>query len=708
MRTFRTFVAALSALLAFPPSSLSQGWSLDPALNTPVCDADGAQSFPLVVSDGAFGTIIVWDDFRNGIYAIYAQRIIDRGYEDWTHNGVLVFQAPIAQSSTSFQKDALPDGNGGAFITWSAQLSGSTTGRDIFMQHIAEDGSPAWSSNGIPVCNAKGDQTDPRIATDGAGGGIITWTDSRLHLFSPDIFAQKVSGSGSPQWTANGIPIDTTNSGSQGLPMIVADGAGGAVIAWADARHLTYFDVYAQKVDANGSWQWGSSSISASTLTENKFLTGLTTDGKGGAILCWQQSQSSYQLTVAQRINAAGSVLWGGTDGVLVYNNLFRTYGPRLVSDGAGGAIFAWRDTRDSLNTGNDIFAQRLDSTGAQVWDQAGVPICQALGDQVSLAIAASGNGAALTWQDHRNGADNYDIFAQLINLDGSTVLPAGGVAICTNDADQQRPTIITNGLGWPVIAWEDARNVAGNLDIYTQIVYRASEETQATAATNTPYTFTGLVANFSNLGTVNSLTVHSFIGQYPPGLPKALSRFFDISSDGTGFSVTITFSYTHQEILGAGLINGDANLVVYSNDGAGWAPVGGVTDTAANTVTVSNVSAFSLWALQDPQDTTRTSVRSADGEIFTFHLQQNYPNPFNPVTTIEYSIQADGWRSPRNVRLELYDILGRRVKMLVDEAKMPGTYRVVLDAQGLTSGVYFYRLTSGATSLIKKLLLLR
>jgi hypothetical protein len=87
------------------------------------------------------------------------------------------------------------------------------------------------------------------------------------------------------------------------------------------------------------------------------------------------------------------------------------------------------------------------------------------------------------------------------------------------------------------------------------------------------------------------------------------------------------------------------------------------------------------------------------------FSLGQNYPNPFNASTVIRY--QVPGTRVAL-VRLAVYDLLGREVKTLVNETKIPGAYTVQFDASSLSSGAYVYRLQSGGAVQTKKLLLLR
>ncbi len=88
--------------------------------------------------------------------------------------------------------------------------------------------------------------------------------------------------------------------------------------------------------------------------------------------------------------------------------------------------------------------------------------------------------------------------------------------------------------------------------------------------------------------------------------------------------------------------------------------------------------------------------------------LCQNYPNPFNATTTIRYTVggvrgQGSG---VSNVRLSIYDLLGREVATLVNAGQAPGTYEVRFDGSQLASGVYFYRLTVGKYTAVKEMIL--
>ena len=86
-----------------------------------------------------------------------------------------------------------------------------------------------------------------------------------------------------------------------------------------------------------------------------------------------------------------------------------------------------------------------------------------------------------------------------------------------------------------------------------------------------------------------------------------------------------------------------------------------------------------------------------------TFQLSQNYPNPFNPTTSIRYMVS-----SITNVKLTVYDILGREIQTLVNEEKPAGTYEAIFNASNLSSGVYFYRLEADGFVQTKKMNLLK
>jgi len=97
------------------------------------------------------------------------------------------------------------------------------------------------------------------------------------------------------------------------------------------------------------------------------------------------------------------------------------------------------------------------------------------------------------------------------------------------------------------------------------------------------------------------------------------------------------------------------------------------------------------------------TSASENTGIIHGYSLGQNYPNPFNPVTTITFTVPMPG-----NVKIEVFDVLGRRVAGLVNETFSPGVHEVVVDASALPSGVFLIRMNAGEQVFSRKMTLMK
>ncbi len=93
----------------------------------------------------------------------------------------------------------------------------------------------------------------------------------------------------------------------------------------------------------------------------------------------------------------------------------------------------------------------------------------------------------------------------------------------------------------------------------------------------------------------------------------------------------------------------------------------------------------------------------SDDQTAIHFNLSNNFPNPFNPSTKIEYHVEEK-----RLVELNVYNILGTKIAMLVNEVKSPGNYSVTFTAKNLASGTYFYTMRSGNSAVTRKMILIK
>jgi hypothetical protein len=216
-----------------------------------VCTAANDQYIPWIVSDGEKGAIITWYDYRNSNISgtdIYAQRINSKGIVVWNAEGVAICNATKNQLSPSI----VSDDAGGAIIRWDDNRNGDNAG-DIYAQRVNANGVTAWQVNGVAICNAEHKQSNSTFVPDGEGGAIITWMDRRIDGNNDDIYAQRINGAGMAAWVANGIAISTA-ANDQAVSSIASDGAGGAIITWFDYRKGTSVtsDIYVQNVNSNG------------------------------------------------------------------------------------------------------------------------------------------------------------------------------------------------------------------------------------------------------------------------------------------------------------------------------------------------------------------------------------------------------------------------------------------------------------------------
>ncbi len=120
--------------------------------------------------------------------------------------------------------------------------------------------------------------------------------------------------------------------------------------------------------------------------------------------------------------------------------------------------------------------------------------------------------------------------------------------------------------------------------------------------------------------------------------------------------------------------------------------------DTDPNFTIAQGFGRLDSLKMSPPTGVVKNSELPSD-----FVLFQNYPNPFNPSTTIQFALPQPG-----KVSLRIYNLLGREVALLVDDKLPAGIHRVVFDAKGLSSGLYFYRLQAGDFSQVQRLTLLK
>jgi hypothetical protein len=422
---------------------------------------------PVIISDGATGTIVAW--YGGPGTDIFASRVLSDGT---TAPGWPAAAPLLVCGATGLQEQPVlvSDQAGGALIFWQDARNGSDY--DIYGQHInaagliVTSGPSNWIADGIPISSATGNQVSPMAVSDGAGGAIIVWQDGRNGAGNYDVYAARVDGFGQPQWVPAEVPVCRATN-NQINPTIIADGSGGAYIAWQDYRKGTEYDIYAQHLTANGTVypdpHWATNGLAVCQATNSQFYPVLSGDGGGGLFVAWQDFRSGTDNHIfAQHLGANGVVAGGWPqDGTPVCQAQFSQYYPQVTSDGGSGLFVTWQDYRDG--TTNHVYAQHL-TAGNTPWVADGIQVCAAANGQFSPQIAADGAGGAfIAWYDSRNGATN-DIYAQQVSGSGALNpnFDRNGLGICIAPNTQQFPALAPSGPGTTVVTWQDLR--AGGL----------------------------------------------------------------------------------------------------------------------------------------------------------------------------------------------------------------------------------------------------
>lgn len=536
-----------------------------------------------------------------------------------------VFNGTAISATTNNQLNAvsITDGAGGAIIAWADNRNDNY---DIFAQRVNAWGQAQWPANGAAVRVAGSQQTNPAIVSDGAGGAIVFF-EHLANNGSTDIYAQRMSPTGTQLWL-NPTLVSAAQD-DQSFPRAIVDGAGGAIVVWQDNRQggTIVADVFAQRIDANGVVLWANNGVSVSAAAQKQTNARITSDGTGGAIISWSDFRDNATYAVyTQRINSTGTAQWTA-DGVVLGIDIGAENTPAIASDGASGAIVAWHSDIDG---DNDIYAQRINSSGVTQWPGGGISVCTAAQNQSYPQITPDGSGGAVVaWQDLRNTITfiDEDIYAQRLNASGVAQWAANGVVLCAQTGASTQPQIVSDGAGGAVVVWTDDRLMDYNL--FAQRVNVAG------------------VVLWTTDGAALSLGTSGQTGPAPV-------------SDGAG-GVIAPWNDTRA-----------GNFDVYANRITG----GGIIPTAVG----------------DTPSVARAS------------LGQNHPNPFNPSTTIEYTLTA---RTP--VKIEIFDAKGALVASLDEGMREPGAHRAQWNASPtVSSGVYFYRLAGAPATESRKMVLVK
>ncbi len=691
-----------------------------------ICQASNSQgTFDLTgVCSGE--VIIAWQDYRTGTMDadIYAQKINTSGVLQWTSDGILC----TGGSGNHGDQTAITDGQGGFWLAietfYDANWFATVT-------RFNSSGNQIVTSTSFSA-DLNIEHSNPRIIPDGTGGLIGCYFDLKENF---QVYAQRISAEGYRLWAPGGVEITADSTSTTPLEM-VTDGSGGAILAWSKFDNSA---LKAQRIDALGNIRWADQGVTFCEATAHHNEPVLLPTHDNGAVAVYYSVVNTYDDVLAQRLDRYGH--WGcpnpslfdardvpGDEGGFVLLSWFSSYLDaepyveidhysvwRMLDQQAAAPYLSGEKNTvelDELNTA-DSPAVRVMEESSTAWewldDLAAVSRPEYSCSAPTCCDSMAGQNCIHTFQVVAHSADPtvYWMSEEITGYSVDNLAPDSLLGL----AAEQNSSPEGLKLQWTPNTCEDL----SHYNIYRNdgSDFQPGESNLLTSVTG-EYAIDdswspGVNAYYYRVAAVD---IHGNIG------PSALVRPADITAtELQAFTASVRNEST---VISWRLKAGSENMEFEIERAEGESGQFISLPEAEITSEGMNFSFTDNSVLPGTEYRYRVNVTDEDGSRVLFEtspvnlpareltLHQNSPNPFNPQTTISYYLP-----SSCAVKLEIYNVTGRRVATLVD-AVQPKGYKSVSwngtadSGEKVSSGVYFYRFTAGKKTMTKKMILLR
>jgi uncharacterized delta-60 repeat protein len=519
----------------------------------------------------------------------------------------------------------------------------------------------------IDLTNAKGNA----VTVDNSGFSYVTGfcNDGTA---GNDIVTIKYNEYGDTLWVRsyNG----TANNDDAGFGICV-DASGNVYVVGSTMNTGKYHDLTLLKYNPYGELGWIQTYAGTENYNEDKGL-GIAVDGDGNIYVTGYSTDYDLKTDiVTQKYDADGNRLWSVLeDGI----DDIDSRGLGIAVDNAGNVCVT--GFTSTASHGTDIITVKYNPSGSQLWlmtfngngsgeDKAfGIAVDDndniyitgyCTNDNADYAILRYSESGSLIWSASYNGTGNNEdkAFGIAVDENGNSYITGYSM---TSENDNDYVTLKVNSGG--TISWSASYNGTGNGDDKANaigIIFSGGCATQ-------------IAVTGESWGTNDNYDYATVRYNITSGSQTAASRY--------------SMSGTSNDIANDIAVSPDNAFVIIT----GFSEI--IIEGHANSSYISTLSSPIKSEL-----TATTNTPSA------FSLHQNYPNPFNPSTNIKFDLQSKG-----NVKLTVYDMLGKTVDVLVNQYLEAGSYNISYSNNGLSSGIYFYELQAGGLRDIKKMTLVK
>jgi hypothetical protein len=516
--------------------------------------------------------------------------------------------------------------------------------------------------------NGSGNNNDiaRSIAVDLSGNVYITG-ESQSSGTASDYATIKYNTSGIQQW----VTIYNYNDSIDEPSSLAIDAFGNVYVTGRSGGNGTGFDYATIKYNTSGVQQWFRRYDGPAGYSDE--ASAIEVDGSGCVYVTGKSmGEKGYLDIVTIKYNPAGEVQWLSTfDGPQYKDDAGRD----IAVDNSGNVyVTGWTNLGGAAN----FVTVKYTNSGVQQWAEvyyyggpSNYPTAIALdaGNNVYSTGARIGGGSSYDYTTFKFNSSGVQQWLQWYNGPGNGADIAHSIAI-----DLQGNVYLTGESWGGVISYD-----------YATIKYDSSGNELWVTRYNGP----GNEADIAY-----SIVVDSSGNQYITG--KSVGTTWP---DFDYCTIKYNSSGIQQWIMrynGPG--NNEDEAYAIANDASGNIYVTGGSKGAGTGYDFATIKYSQV-----------IGIKPTGSEIpHEYSLFQNYPNPFNPITKIRFSLPYPSKGGAQDVKLTIYDILGREAATLVNEQLQPGTYEIEWDASNFASGIYYYSLETQEFNKTKKMILIK
>ena len=621
--------------------------------------------------------MITWIDLRNGDEDIYARLFF---WDGTAKTGDIKVNTGV---DLQIDPDIVADSSGKFIITWADYRKDLPS---VYVQRYDTDGNNLGPN--IAISDSVPEVEKTSISINESGNYLVCWRHAQDYDF--DVYAQRVG----PNDIAKGTLIkanDDQTGAMQRLPQVATEQYGGMLVVWEDQRGGNLkngSDIYAKKFGKDGVVQFGELKVNDNVELLQQKSPDVGMNHTGVSVVVWQDSRDGQNI-YGQRYNYFGTKQ-GGNFKVNRYQGLSVSTNPSCALNSLGNFVVVWCGAESGVK---NIYAQQFHANGEPDDSSFKVNNDGQSVDHLYPQVAMEGGGNfVVAWYDRRDAQER--IFLQLYNFAGGKI--GDNFALhqdLTNSIEPEFDIDIKSDGSFFVVVWIESRSSEA---VYAQI-----------------YDNTGTPLG-SNILVTDDTTSHP----QDPGVSVDNDTFFVITwTDHRDGNPNIYYQkfYLDGTPIDSNMIvhNPESSLQIISDNA--------VSLTYLYTVWMDNRTPGNGFDIYSSILTYRPEVgveeEFVDQSLPQLRLCQNYPNPFNSATTIPFTVNrkrsTENGSCPIPTTLTIYNVLGQRVKNLVNEDKLPGHYQITWDGKDdsgfeVSSGVYFYRLKTEEQVQTKKLIYLK